>query len=512
MPTATVSVDRSSLRLSEVARHVVIPEGVTESLWDDVAAVCEELGDTFDVWQDGLGQVALGLREDGTFAATVGGVVLSIPRQVAKTFLVGRIVFALCILFPNLNAIWTAHRVSTANSAFRSVVGLASRPGAARYVEKILTGDELTIVFRNGSVLRYGARAQNFGRGETQVDVEVFDEAQILRADTLEDMVPAANQAKIPHGALLFFMGTPPRPKDDGEEFLQRRAEALAGKPEGVVLERGDMVYVECSADPECGRPGGPDLMDRAQIEKANPSHPKRTPWMSILRMRKNLKDDDSWRREALGIWDVSQIAPSAIDPFAWRDLAMPAPPTADGTRSYAVVFHRDGVSVSLSAALKHPHGVHLETIARKPLTEGTYWLVEFFTAERDGRQRHQDAAQIVVFGKAGSTGLVNELRTAGVSSKCLIIGTQDIAITSATMLRESVKRGEVTHLHDPEVLDASIVGSREHKTGTSGGWVLVPKTDEDDSTPAESAAMALWAAKTSKRRPGRKTRGRVMA
>jgi len=70
----TSSVDRSTLRLSEVARHVVIPEGITWSLWDDAALICYELGDEFDTWQHGLGRIALGVRDDNSFAATVGGV------------------------------------------------------------------------------------------------------------------------------------------------------------------------------------------------------------------------------------------------------------------------------------------------------------------------------------------------------------------------------------------------------------------------------------------------------
>ena len=51
------TVDRSTLRLSEVARHVVIPEGIVDTLWFEVEERCREWGDTFDVWQDGLGQV-----------------------------------------------------------------------------------------------------------------------------------------------------------------------------------------------------------------------------------------------------------------------------------------------------------------------------------------------------------------------------------------------------------------------------------------------------------------------
>jgi hypothetical protein len=514
--------DRGALKLTDVARHVVVPEGIVDTLWFQVARLCATWGDAFDTWQDGLGQVALGLRDTGKFAATVGGVVLSIPRQVAKTFIVGRIVFALCVLYPGLNAIWTAHRISTANSAFTQLSKLARSKGARKYVATIITGNgSREIRFKNGSVLRFGSRRQNFGRGETEVDIEVFDEAQILDHEALEAMVPAANQARLPHGALLFFMGTPPAPRDPGEEFTARRAEALAAKPPTQTLAvHGDSLYVECSADPATGKPGGPDLMDLDQIMQANPSYPLRTPWESILRMRKNIKRDDAWRREALGIWDELEQLRCAIDPFQWRDRKVSTAPT-EGVRSYGIKFSPDGVSVSLSAAIKHDHGVHVETIERAPLSEGVWWIVEWFTKERDGRKRYEDAAQIVIDGKAGAVGLGNDLRTGGVPARVLICAgdvdkvehlTTDNVIAANTMLREAVTRATLTHLEDPDVLDASVVGTTERKIGVAGGWGFAPKTDEDDSTPVESAALAHWAAMTSKRRPGRKTKGRVMA
>ncbi|MBM0205158.1 hypothetical protein JNW90_20470, partial [Micromonospora sp. STR1s_5] len=55
-------------------------------------------------------------------------------------------------------------------------------------------------------------------------------------------MVAATNQSRHPHGALLFYMGTPPRPIDPGEAFSLKRSKALSG-------ESDDMVYIECSAD-----------------------------------------------------------------------------------------------------------------------------------------------------------------------------------------------------------------------------------------------------------------------
>src|SRR5690606_3567528 len=133
--TAAPAVDRSTLRLSEVARHVVIPEGIVDTLWFEVEERCREFGDTFDVWQDGLGQVALGIRADGTFAATVGGITFSIPRQVAKTFIVMRIVVALCTLFPNLTVLWTAHRLRTATNTFQKMKAMCLRPTVRPYIK-----------------------------------------------------------------------------------------------------------------------------------------------------------------------------------------------------------------------------------------------------------------------------------------------------------------------------------------------------------------------------------------
>jgi hypothetical protein len=302
---------RSTRRLSEIARHVVIPDGIVTTGWPAIEAKAREFGDEFDEWQCGVGRVALGKRADGIYAATIGGVVLSIPRQVAKTFLVGRIIVILCILFPGTTVLWTAHRTRTSTQTFRVMQGYVKRKKVAPHLAEgrtdgVRSGNgEQEIAFRNGSIIMFGAREAGFGRGFSEVDFEVFDEAQILTEKALEDMVAATNQSTHPHGALLFFMGTPPRPIDPGEFFTTRRAEALAGESE-------DSVYIECSADPDA------DPDDREQWAIANPSFPERTPLRSMLRLRKILPSDESWMREGLGIWDDA----SSRGPLPnWADL-----------------------------------------------------------------------------------------------------------------------------------------------------------------------------------------------
>lgn len=517
MPAAP-AVDRSTLRLSEVARHVVIPEGIVDSLWFEVEPRVAEFGIEFDVWQDGVAQVILGLREDGMFAATVGGITLSIPRQVAKTFIVMVLVLALCTLYPNLTVLWTAHRTRTATNTFQKMKAMALRPAVRGYLKpgsnqgtaiRDANGEQ-EIPFKNGSRVLFGAREAGFGRGFDEVDIEVFDEAQILTIRALEDMVAATNQSRFPFGALLFYMNTPPRPTDPGEMILARRAEALEhkkGLPDfGEPVAAGDAVYIECSADPDVGKPGGPSLDDPKQVETANPSYPHRTPPVAVARLRKNMPDDASWRREGLGVYDDVVLDPAVIPRAAWEALGVPEAP-AEGIDSYGVKFSPDGATVALCAARKTEDGViHLELIERRSMGGGTGWLVEWLAGGEAPRWRK--AAQIVVDGKAHAGNLVNALRSAGVPARVVVTPTTDQVTAAHSMLEDAVKAKTITVLAHPgqATLVDSVAASARREIGKTGGWGFRPIGD-GECTSAESAVMAHWGAKTSKRRPGRKQR-----
>jgi hypothetical protein len=481
-----------------------MPTGIVDSLWFDVEERCREFGDEFDAWQDGLGQLALGLRADGMFAATIGGVVLSIPRQVAKTFIVGRIVVALCTLYPNLTILWTAHRVRTATRTFESLKGFVSRKAVKAYLlptrnDGIKSGhSDQEIRFSNGSVILFGAREQGFGRGFEEVDVEVFDEAQILTESALEDMVPATNQSRFPHGALLFFMGTPPRPKDPGEEFANRRKEALGAKPPTVVVaEHGDALYVECSADENIGRPDGPSLMDHEQWMRANPSYPHRTPEASMLRMRKNLTNDDSWRREAMGVWDGDGVKMwQTVGRQQWADLAIPVAP-ADGTLAYAVKFSADGQRVAAAGAVQPDGGpVHVEAFGVHPMSEGTSSLVSWLA------ERWRKAAVILVDGKAGAGDLRTQLIASGVSARRVRVVTTDEAITAHAGFLRAIHEGSVTHAGQPG-LDAQVRVAGQRTIGTAGGWGWKAVTADGDVTALDAVTLARFGAVTGKRKTG---------
>ncbi|HOB05903.1 MAG TPA: hypothetical protein PKM36_11610 [Propionibacteriaceae bacterium] len=309
MSGSTSTTKTGPRKLSEAARHLVLPSGIVTSGWPAVRGKLAELGIRFDPWQVGAARCILSKRADGQYAAGIGGVVISIPRQVGKTFLLAGIIFALCLLKPDLTVIWTAHQVRTAAETFRAMQGFAKRAKVRPHIKRVVlgSGDE-AIEFANGSRILFGARERGFGLGFSQVDILVIDEAQRVTERTMDDMVPTMNQSENP---LLFLIGTPPRPTDSGEVFRARRAEALSGTAE-------DMVFIEMSADPDCDpatwEPGRPDW---AQVAIANVSFPDRTNRAAILRMVKNLGSPESVRREALGIWD--EVAVSAgVDHQAW--------------------------------------------------------------------------------------------------------------------------------------------------------------------------------------------------
>ena len=467
--TAPATDSRS---LSEVARHVVPPEGIVSTSWPKVRDTCRRLGWGFDGWQDGAGRLILARLADGTYAADT--IVLSIPRQVGKTYLIACIIFALCLINPGLKVIWTAHRKSTSAETFRQFDGMSQRPKVAPHVRQVLRGkgDE-SIWFNNGSSIEFGARESGFGRGRTDVAVLVFDEGQILPESTLEDMGATQNVAANP---LTFVMGTPPRPKDAGEFFTLLRQEALDGEADGTL-------YIEMSADRGC------DPMDRAQWRKANGSFPHRTTERAMLRLRKKLKADDSWNREALGIWDEVSKHQPVVSSSAWRDL-IDVGPANDAKPDALGVDMSHGRDISIGACWVEGESAHIEEVwsGASPAEASE------FIAERANRRM-----PVVIDSASPAAALVPELRARRVNVKVSTAG--DMA-TACGMFEDRAAAQALSHDGQDSVTDA-LAGARKRPIRDAGGWGW----DRRDSTvsiyPLVAVTLALFGASTAKRRSG---------
>jgi hypothetical protein len=444
---------------------VVVPSGIVSTGYPAVRDKCRDLGIVHDDWQQGLGRLILGKRADGKYAATVGGVGLSIPRQVGKTFTVGSILVALCLLFPRLTVLWTAHRTRTSNETFAAMKAMTSRSKVKPFMlpPRSVNGEQ-EIRFRNGSRILFGAREQGFGRGFAEVDVEVFDEAQILTEKAIDDMIPAANQSKHPAGALVFFMGTPPRPIDPGEAFTRMRQTALAGLDQ-------DSVWVEFSADADAN----PD--DWEQIARANPSFPERTPREAILRMRKHL-GDDSFMREGLGIWDGKiGVLPGWVNRFT-RDA--PPEPVAVGL---AVSLDLDWGSIG-AAGVRRDGRVHADAVERR---RGSTWLI----AEAK-RIQAEHGCLVVVDEKCPDADLITALGDAGVNVTVAKLGD---CIEAHSWIVKADRDDQIRHGNTSELNDA-IENAAERMVGDRKLWGR--KQSAGDISMLEAVTLAAWKAAAS--------------
>lgn len=451
---------------------MVVPAGIVGSEWPSVRETCRRLGWTFDGWQDGTGMLSLSLREDGEYAADT--IVISIPRQVGKTYLIACIIFALCLMKPGLKVIWTAQVKDTALNTFAKFHEMSQRPKVKPHIFKVLQGkgDE-SILFDNGSSIEFGARESGFGRGRDDVDVIVFDEGQHLGIDALENMAAAQNVAANP---LTFVMGTPPRPKDKGEFFLTLRTEALGGDSDGTL-------YIEMSAD------RGADPMDREQWRKANPSYPLRTSERAMLRLRKKLRNEDSWRREALGVWDERNVHTAAVSSQRWLELIDLGPDAGVAPDALAVDMSHKG-EISVAACWMSAGVAHVEEVwAGVDLVAATEWV-----AARAGRRR-----TVVIDGASPAAAMIPGLRSRGVK----VNRTSGPDMSAACGLFVG-KASSLTLSHgDQAAVTDALLSARQRPIQGAGGWGWDRTDASTNIAPVVAVTLALFGASFTRQRTG---------
>lgn len=401
----------------------------------------------------------LGQGRDGLYSADA--VVLSIPRQVGKTYLIGAIVIALCIKTSKTLATWTAHHGTTAQDTFGDLKGIVQQAQVAPYVRKVYdSGGRMEIIFTNGSRILFGAREHGFGRGFKKVGILVFDEAQILTPKTVEDMVPTTNRHPNP---LIFYMGTPPKPSDPSDHFLAMRTEAILG-------ESTDTLYLEFSADPDA------DPNDREQWAKANPSYPEHTSARAVLRMRKNLKGPGAFAREALGIWDGTAVA-GVFSTGTWsRRADMTRQPPAP--EMLGVAADVDQTWLSLGAF----GGEHIGSNLRKRFDRDR----DVFVAET-ARISKEHKISVAIDKKGPAAPLIQDLTDLGVQ----VVGTGlDDFVQACADMWKAVETGQVWHGNYDDLNDAV-----DAATWRTVGDRRVFGRKATDISMLEAVTLARWAA-----------------
>jgi hypothetical protein len=276
-------------------------------------------------------------------------------------------------------------------------------------------------------------------------------------------------------------MGTPPRPKDPAETWLLFREEALSGESDGTL-------YIETSAK------RGADPLDRKAWREANPSFPHRTTERAMLRLRKKLKSDDSWNREALGIYDelVKQFSP--INGALWAEGVDVGP--SDGKKPAALAVDMSHArEISVGACWLEEDSAHVEEVwAGVDEPAAVEWVVA-----RAGRRM-----PVVIDSQSPAASMVPTLKARGVK---VHVGSAGDMAKGCGLFASDVEAGRLTHA-DQEPLNEARDGARKRAIGKAGGWGYDRSNPAVKIHPLVAVTLARLGASMTKKPAGSKSGG----
>lgn len=476
---------------SQVPRIHVAPRGATSD-GSVAAAFAAAYGLEPDEWQLLILDDWLSMLGSRWSSLTCG---LAVSRQNGKNALLEiRELYGMVALGEKI--LHTAHEVKTAQKHFRRLkyfFGQKAEDEAALFPElnalvsqvRSVNGQE-AIFLKGGGSIELVARSKNSGRGFT-VDVLVMDEAQELSEDSLEALMPTTSASPLGNPQWL-FTGTPPGPNAAGEVFTRVRNEALGSSP-------GRLCWHEWSVE------GVVDLDDRETWRMTNPALDSGRLQVEVIEGERARFSDEGFARERLGVWPAVDGSTRAISEAQWAKTAVDAPPEA-GAKSFGIAFSFDGHRVSLAGALAHGSDqAHVELIDAAFSNQGGLAPLADWLCEKDeaGAARWRRAGGDIVIGGSAGAGVLRQLLIdRRVPSKRIRVVNTPQYLQACAMFYDSTKDGSMSHLSSDgqRVLDESVAVVDRDKRG---GWMAtVPDADE---TPVEAVSLALWGARSNKRR-----------
>lgn len=358
--------DRPSLVGSRRPRLRSVPPRV-ESLGDLATRQAAAAGLVLDPWQADVLDGALGIREDGKWAAFHVGVVVS--RQNGKGSILESRVLAGLLLFGERTIMWSSQEMKTSLESFMRVEALFdSCADLRRRVKRVshANGSE-GIELRNGARLRFVARSKGSGRGFSG-DLVILDEAYALTGEHIDALLPtmSARTLATPCGPQLWYTSSPPLDSMSGAPLFRLRAQAVSGAPR--------VAYFDYGAVGDLANLSGVDLDDRSLWAATNPAAGTRISEEFIADERTAMTDE-GFARERLGIWPAEpsegwQVIPEA----AWNARADVDAERPEGSLSFSVDVTPDRKWSTISVAGERDDGdIHLEVVDHKP---GTGWVV----------------------------------------------------------------------------------------------------------------------------------------
>lgn len=457
-----------------------IPESVGNDCLDTVELLSGAGIELMD-WQAFVLEAWMGYGSDGKWTAKSAG--NEVPRQNGKTLVIQARALAEMLFFGG-EVIYTSQLQKTSTETFQEMARLFETKVLKKYlapngVRTALGREEIRL--KSGARIKFLARTRNGGDGQ-HGSLLVFDEAQALDSQAQESFLPAISATRAERGTQVIYNGTPPKEGDFGLIFERIRSDALGGKTKRVAWTEWSAGYG--------GRP--PSSMDRETWQRTNPSYgiliaPE------TIEMEAETTDPDQFARQRLGWWTGERAAQTLISEVEWKALEADSP--GSWTKlAYGVRFSGDGAVVALSVAVQTDDRVHVEFLRQEPTSKGIRWLVDWLVERKD------EAALIAIDGKSAADDLKLQLLDRGLQKQAVQVAGTEFARNAAAAMVNGVADGSVTHFSSEE-LDASATKSVKRKIGSSGGFGFAG----DEPEIIESACLALYAVRTTKRDPTRK-------
>lgn len=463
------------------------------NLLEEVRDVARLAGYEMQPWQEAVMAVWSAYDERGQWVHRRSGA--SVPRQSGKS--VDGILWALALsALMGYKVLWTDHNYSTTCEMlkrFRKVIGRkpADTQGIKAFNRLVTAASSKTaqeaFEFAGGGVLAFCTRTNTGGLGYS-FDVVIYDEAQELKPEHVQALAPTMSSGA-KHNSQAVYLGTPTRAGSLATSFLALRNEAL-GDSCG-----DDVSWVEWGVD-EVG-----DVRDEARLYEANPSLAAGVADIDSIRsgMRQMGDDHVAVAQEYLGYWLPGASAATCLLPGSWEKCEAEENPVPGGKLAFGVKFSPDGARAAVSWAQVERRGPsYVELYDIYDARRGAAGIADTLIRNKS------NIACVVIDGKSGAAALAQRLIDLGMKPRAVVQCGPSGVQAAAAMLVDEVGAGTLSHIASP-ALDESAEKSIRREIGADGfGFGDGP---DSSSVAVESASLALWGARTTKRDPRRKQR-----
>ena len=436
----------------------------TETDGQTAVDLYELTGRTAMPWQKALIYDILAKDGSGLWVHSRFG--YSVPRRNGKgEVIVMRELYGLAV---GEKILHTAHLVNTAHSGWERTKQLLDTLGIPYNAIKAKGQEEIRL--EQGGEIHFRTRTETGALGEG-FDLVIIDEAQEYQARHQTALKYVVSASKNPQTIML---GTPPTAVSAGTVFKDFRRTVLAGESQNAGWAEWSVGDLS-------------DIHDRELWYETNPSLGITVPERNIVDELGTTDDERiDFNIQRLGLW-LRYSQASAISRTAWDAVKIDRMPALTGKLSVGIKYNVDGTTVTVAVSAKMADsGVFVEVYGRKPVRDGTGWILAFLNAIKGA------TGYVVIDGRNGTELLKKDMADSRL--KAPIVASTAIVIEANQGFETAIYKNEVKHMEQASL--TAVVSNIEHRAiGSTGGFGYKVMQNELDVTLIEATALAHWGA-----------------